>query len=80
MKKLHLKQRIHYLLTGLTGEDPEGTIEIYYHNPITHEVTLMEVHKGPADMKIEVDSPETAKTFLKCINHDQPSTDKNLKG
>jgi len=66
--KKRLLQHIDELVNGIP-EDKQ--IQIFYENPITGEVTELEVYSDRSNLTVIVDSPATAETFKKLRNHEQ---------
>lgn len=66
--KKRLLQHIDELVNGIP-EDKQ--IQIFYENPITGEVTELEVYSDRSNLTVIVDSPATAETFKKLRNHDK---------
>jgi len=66
--KKRLLQHIDELVNGIP-EDKQ--IQIFYENPITGEVTELEVYSDRSNLTVIVDSPATAETFIKLRNHEQ---------
>lgn len=69
MNKAVLRKKINNLLDGMP-EDVDD-ITIYYVNPFTQEKTLLYQSPAARRLDIEVDSPETAETFIKPRSHEQ---------
>lgn len=76
--KRDLKRRLHQLITG---ENPEGSIEIYYivpgpDNQPTGEVIKLETFPSAKSLRIEAADRDTAETFVKLFQHEKTILEK----
>mgnify|MGYP001206792235 CR=1 FL=1 len=69
---MNAKQRLLQQLDELINGVPDDKqIQILYRNPVTGEVTELEVYPSKTSLSIEVDDPATAETFKKLTRHEQ---------
>ena len=91
MTKQHTKKRLDTAINGgdetprtvIFMKKPDGSLILYGAwppipgmkpgDPVPEE-------EDPQRLNVTADSPETAEVFLKIVNHEQPGTDKDLKG
>ena len=65
MNKSHLKKQINTLLSP---EAEKNKVTIYYVNPITGKKTIFSKTPSDKELDVQVDSEETAETFLQLRN------------